>query len=302
VYKTLIILSFLLFQTGLAFCQSDNVNVKGRFNTDSVRLGEPIEYILSVKYPSELQVLLPDSTYNFAPFEYQKKILFATRTKNNISTDSIVYILNTFEIDSIQTLTLPVYVTHNKDCTQYFSNTDSVLFTSLVKQMPDSVSAEQLPLKINTAYNPVSWLFNYPLFSIIIGILIVLAVATWLIFGKRIKRYLKVKRLNKKHLAFLQDFDNTVEKLKAGFSPEHAEQTLVVWKRYMEELLNAPYTKATTRELKEIEKNENLNLSLSIIDRSIYGRIAPDSIDSFQFLKEFSQLKYTNKLEEIKHG
>ena len=70
----------------------------------------------------------------------------------------------------------------------------------------------------------------------------------------------------------------------------------------MEDLITRPYTKSTTRELKAIEKNEELISALQVIDRSIYGRIPPDTLDSFLNLKEFSQAQFNKKLEELKHG
>ncbi len=113
-------------------------------------------------------------------------------------------------------------------------------------------------MKTNTAYNPVSWLFNYPVFSIIAGVLIVISILVWLIFGKKIKRHFTLKRLTKKHHEFINNFDSAVEKLKSGFTPESAETSVLIWKKYMEDLVTKPYTKSTTRELKEIENNETL--------------------------------------------
>lgn len=299
--KRIIILLILAAHLSLAFGQSDKIRVQGKFNTDSVRLGEPIEYHLIVKYPKDLQILLPDSTFNFSPFEYQKKRFFSTHTENNVSTDSVLYILSTFEIDNIQTLALPAYVVQAGDCIVYESNIDTVFFSQLIKQMPDSLSAEQLPLKTNTAYNPVNWLFNYPLFSIIAGVLLAILLITWLAFGKKVKRYFRLKRMNKRHEEFIRDFDAVFEKLKSGFSPEYAERTVVLWKGYMEQLLARPYTKFTSPELHEVERDEKLKISLSTIDKSIYGFAPPDSLDSFLILKEFSHTQYTKKLEEIKH-
>jgi len=83
-----------------------------------------------------LNILFPDSTFSFAPFELQKKIYFPTSTKNGISRDSVIYYLATYEVDSIQTLKLPVYVVNPMDCTAVFSNTDSVFFQNLVKAIP----------------------------------------------------------------------------------------------------------------------------------------------------------------------
>lgn len=282
--------------------QAQELRVVGRFKTDSVKLGEPIEYYVTTTYPSQWQVLLPDSTFSFTPFDFLEKVYFPTRTINDISKDSVLYVLNTFEIDSIQTLKIPAFVVLPNDCTAYESNTDTVFFKHLVRQVPDSLSVEQLPLKTNTAYNAVSWLFNYPVFSIVAGVLLLISLLVWLFFGKKIKRHFTLKRLTKNHHEFLQRFDSAIEKLKSGFTPESAEHSVLIWKQYMEDLITRPYTKSTTRELKAIEKNENLISALQVIDRSIYGRIPPDSLDSFLNLKEFSQLQFNKKLEELKHG
>lgn len=294
------ILFLFITSTFTSFAQE--VSVRGQFKTDSVKLGEPIEYYLIAKYPSQWQVLLPDSTFSFAPFDFQKKVYFPTRTINNQSTDSVLYILSTYEIDSIQTLKIPAFVVLPNDCTSYESNIDTVFFKRLVSHVPDSVSAEQLPLKTNTAYNAVNWLFNYPVASIIIGALLIISILVWIIFGKKIKRHFTLKRLTKNHLEFIRNFESSVERLESGFTPESAERSVIIWKKYMEDLVTRPYTKSTTRELKEIENNETLIGALRVIDRSIYGRIPPDTLDSFLNLKEFSQSQFNKKLEELKHG
>ncbi len=295
------LLSILFFLVTIA-AQAQEMRVVGQFKADSVKLGEPIEYYVTTRYPSQWQVLLPDSTFSFAPFDFQKKIYYPTSTSHDISTDSVLYVLTTFEIDSIQTLKIPAFVVLPNDCTIYESNVDTVFFKHLVSQVPDSLSAEQLPLKTNTAYNAVSWLFNYPVFSIIVAALLLVSALVWLMFGKKIKRHFTLKRLTKNHHDFIIRFDSAIEKLKDGFTPESAERSVLIWKQYMEDLITRPYTKSTTRELKAIEKNEDLISALQVIDRSIYGRIPPDTLDSFLNLKEFSQEQFNKKLEELKHG
>jgi hypothetical protein len=282
--------------------QAQQMTVTGQFKTDSVKLGEPIEYYMTAKYPSQWQVLFPDSTFSFAPFDFQKKKYFATRTINNQSTDSVVYVLATYEIDSLQTLKLPAFVVLPNDCTVYESNIDTVFFKHLVDNVPDSLAAEQLPLKTNTAYSPVSWLFNYPVLSIVVGVLVLVLILVWVLFGKRIKKHFTLKRLTKRHQEFISAFDTATERMKGTFTPESAERSVLIWKKYMEELLTKPYTKSTTRELKEIEKDEKLASALHVIDRSIYGSIPPGSLDSFLNLKEFSQLQFNKKMEELRYG
>jgi len=296
------VLISILILSGTLAVKAQEVSVVAHFSSDSIKLGEPIGFAVSTQYPSTLQVLLPDSTYSFAPFEFQKKIYYPTHTKNGISKDSVLYLLSTYEIDSIQILKIPAFVVMPNDCTLYESNLDTVYFKRLVDHLPDSLKAEELPLKTNTNYNPVSWLFNYPVFSIIAGALIAMAMLAWLLFGKKIKRYFTIKRLTKNHYEFIIHFDTAIEKLKSSFTPEYAEQSILVWKNYMEELVTKPYTKSTTRELKEIEKNEMLVNALHVIDQSIYGRIPPETLDSFLNLKDFSQLQFNKKIEALKHG
>ncbi len=296
-YPTLICL--LLLINHISFSQE--VLVKGRFESDTVKLGKPIDYYLTVTYPKNTSVLFPDSTFSFAPFEFQKKSFFITKTKNDVSYDSVIYTLTTFEIDSIQMLALPVFQLQQKDCVIFYSGVDTVFFKKMVGAVPDSLAISQLPLKTNTAYNPVNWLLNYPLGLIISGVLLVVLVVIWILFGKRIKRYFAVKRLTKSHSAFIGKFEQSVEGLKNSFTPELAESAVAIWKKYMEELSSRPYTKFTSREIREAEKGE-LGPALYSVDRMIYGRMVPETFDSFQELKAFTQNKFNQKLEEVKHG
>src|SRR5882757_4821289 len=79
----------LLFSS--VYAQEIKINVQAKFSGDSVKIGKPIEFYLSARYPENLNILFPDSTFSFAPFELQKKIYFPTETKNGISRDSVVY-------------------------------------------------------------------------------------------------------------------------------------------------------------------------------------------------------------------
>ncbi len=282
-------------------CISQEIQVKGHFEGDTVKLGQPIQFHLTATYPRSVQVLFPDSTFSFAPFEFQKKKFFTTKTENGISYDSVIYTLSTYEIDSLQRLALPVFQLQKKDCVVYYSETDTVFFKKLVNAVPDSLAINQLPLKTNTAYSPVNWLLNYPLALIIGGSLLLIAIIVWIIFGKRIRKYFTVKQLTRSHVAFMNRFEQSVEKVKSSFSPELAESSVLIWKKYMEELSAKPYTKYTSREIRETE-NDELGQTLHSVDRMVYGRISPETFDSFQQLKDFTQNRFNQKIEEVKHG
>jgi len=291
----------ILFITLCSVGYSQGVKVTGHFEGDTVKLGQPIQFYLTATYPQTYQVLFPDSTFSFAPFEFQKKIYFQTKTVSGFSYDSVIYTLATYEIEKIQTLALPVFQLQKKDSLTYLTETDTVFFKELVGAIPDSLAISQLPLKTNTAYSPVNWLLNYPLLLLGGAILLVLAMVGWLVFGKRIRKYFTLKRLVKSHELFLSRFDEGVEKLKAGFSPEVAESSVTIWKKYMEELSSRPYTKFTSREIREQESSE-LGQPLRSVDRMIYGRLAPETYDSFHQLKEFTKNQFNQKVEEVKHG
>jgi hypothetical protein len=42
---------------------------RGKFLEDSIRIGEPVRFILSFKYPMDFEVIFPDFLYDFSPFE-----------------------------------------------------------------------------------------------------------------------------------------------------------------------------------------------------------------------------------------
>lgn len=285
---------YILFFT----LQAQEIKVHAKFNSDSVKIGKPLEFYLSARYPENVNILFPDSTFSFAPFELQKKTYFPTQTKNGVSKDSVVYTLASYEVDSIQALRLPVFVVNKMDCTQVFSNIDSVYFQNLVKAIPDSLTTEKLPLKTNTNYLGVRWQLNYILFSIAGGILLITLILVWAIFGKRIRNYFRLKKLARGYESFRAQFDASVHKLKNEFSPKNAEQSLFIWKKYMEELSRIPYTKYTTREIKQVFAGNEINLTLSAIDRMVYGQVALESVDSFQSLKSEAEKLFRQKSSE----
>jgi len=291
---------FLLLISLLSHAQE--VKVRGEFHADSIKIGIPFPYSLSATYPKDKNVVFPDSTYSFDPFEIDHKTYFPTRTTGDISYDSVVYFLTSFEIDTVQRLTLPVFIVNRADCTSVYARIDSVFLQQMVKQVPDSVSMDQLPLKTNTAYQAVSWLLNYPLLLIVIGVVIVAVVAVWLIFGKRIKKYFKLKKLKKSYHQFMNEFGNAISALENNYSNHEAESTLLMWKKYMEQLQSRPYTKYTTKEIFNMVRNEKLANALKQIDRTIYREGQKLEKAPLLELQQYTEKKFQDKLEEVRNG
>ena len=280
---------------------AQDVNVKGGFLSDSLKIGQETAFYLSARYPSHLNILFPDSTFNFSPFEYQKRKYFVTKTSNGISVDSAVYYFTTFEVDRTQFLDLPVYVIQPQDCTIYESPQDSVLITQLVSQVPDSLTADKLPLRMNTTYQKVFFDFNFWLLLIVVGALMVVAALIWIFFGKKINKYLKAKKLQKNHSQFLRTYDNIVGQVKSTFSAMTTETALSLWKKYMEQLEAHPFTKLTTSETMKLIKDDHLKNDLHTIDTAIYG-YNNQVIEALERLKAFADQRFSKKLEDVMHG
>lgn len=294
-------LLILTFCFSILTATAQEIKVSGGFMKDSIRIGESVGYYLSAAYPQSLTVLFPDSTFSFAPFEFSSKKIFPTNTVNGTSRDSVVYYLTTFEIDKVQVLDLPVFVTSARDCTAYQPSPDSIYLVELVPNPPDSVKAQNLPLKTNTLYEKVFKQFNYIIALIAGGVLLILAIFTWIVFGKRIIKYFRMKKLKQGHLKFLHAFTGQFEQLATVFSRERAEATVSIWKKYLEHLEQKPYTKLTTRETIALEGDERLGSNLQMIDRAIYGNQAHVH-ESFEELKKFAEERFLKKLEEVKNG
>lgn len=284
-----------------SFAQETEVEVHGGFLSDSLKIGDETAYFLSARYSSKLTILFPDSSHAFVPFEYQRKTYFLTETTNGVSKDSAVYYLTTFEVDRVQRLSLPVYVVHDRDCTVMQPAADSVLITQFVAQVPDTVAVQELPLKMNTAYQKVFYNFNFWLVMIIVTALLVVAILVWVIFGKKIRRYFLSRRLQKNHASFMETYNRFLAQLQSTFSGPATESAVAVWKTYMEQLEARPYTKLTTRETVTLLKEPSISEDLGRIDRAIYGRDTT-VIQPLENLKDFADQQFKRKLKEVQHG
>jgi hypothetical protein len=302
VFKLRFIAFVLFIVPSLAFAQEPSqVQVRSRFLADTLKIGEKVPFAVTAKYPRKVNILYPDSLYSFNPFELESKQYFPTRTVDSLSYDSVVYYITSYEIDSIQMFRMPVYVLQGSDCTMVFGAADSIILKEFVKTVPDSVAANQLPLKTNTSYLNVSWLFNYPIAVYIAAGLVIIAVVVWIVFGKRIRRYFILQRLTKNHADFLNRFAEAMNQLQSDFTSLKAENALVIWKKYMEGLDQKPYTRYSSKEILRMLNEGNLATALRSIDRMVYGGRAADA-HVFDELREVSRSHYDDKISKLKNG
>ncbi|MEP3387963.1 MAG: hypothetical protein ABJO02_07240 [Reichenbachiella sp.] len=289
----------ILFSLVFSFNYAQEIAPFGKFLKDSIMVGEEVQYSLSVKYPLDWQLVFPDSTFNFEPFEYYTKSYFPTRTDSTHAFDSAVYTIASFEVDLVQKLQLPVYLLNGNDSTIILANTDSIFLKELVTVMPDS-----LKFKENVTYQAVEYAFNYPYLMIGLGILLVLLIGTYFLFGNSIRKKIKLYRMRKAYEKFSMEFERGIIRIKQSeTNAELIEQILVTWKKYMEKLEDRPFTKYTSKEILKVGFEKELKTVLQTIDRSIYGAIGDDEMHkNFEALEDFTLERYQHKIKEVKHG
>lgn len=283
----------------MASLHAQNIEPKGFFVQDSMKLGEEIEFSLSIAYPKDWQVVLPDSNFNFSPFEFSKKIYAPTRLDSTWAIDSVTYTLSSFEIDPVQSLQLPVYVVKGKDSIEILSNMDSIVFHELIQQVPDTVV-----LKQNLAFKELDYQLNYWYLSIGGVILILILVGIYYFFGSQIYARYKLYLLNRDYKKFMLQFDEGAKKVKADQDNTHAIEAMVfLWKQFMERMENRPFTKYTSKEIVAAGYGDGLKSVLQKIDSAIYGRLAVEDIyKNLDALSHFTTERFERKREEVKNG
>lgn len=274
---------------------------KGKFLSDSVRIGLPVQYALSYRHKATADVFFPDSAYNFSPFEMVKREYFNTVTNQHGSLDSVVYTLISFEVTPIQELSLPVYVRAKRDCTRVFAPMDYVILSSIIKP---NVNIDTLSLKKDTRFIPIAQQVNFPLiFLIIIGLLLIIGMVFWF-FGKPIRRQIRLFNFKRRY----DDFRKLFQRLSRGTEDakrrlENIEKAVVLWKKYIERIENKPFTTFTTKEILDNLKDNRLSDALREIDATVYGGVySNQTIASLQVLQELAEGLYHERRIEMGLG
>ncbi|RED97514.1 hypothetical protein [Marinoscillum furvescens] len=278
---------------------AQQLSIKGGFIEDSLRIGEDIHYYLTASYPASLEILLPDTTYDFRPFEFSDKTFFPSQTDGNMVYDSAIYVLQSYEIDAVQYLSLPGFVLNEGgDSTKIEVKPDSIYFSEMAPVVTDTTR-----LKTNMAYQDVSKEVNTPLIGIIAAVLGLIGVLVWVLFGKKIQKALKLRRLKKEYTRFSEQLTLNIRQLKEKPEQRLAERTVALWKGFLERMESKPFTKLTTREIMAMEYTQELKEVLKNIDRCIYGGHADANLyKEFQAIEDFTQHRYSVVTDHIKNS
>lgn len=248
----------ILFWTSIASGQeAPQLN----FLQDSIAIGKPFSLSLTYKHPKDQDVFFPKSPNLFTGFELIQVIPLETNTSHEISTDSVIYTLKSFEVNGVQTLQLPLWQILNGDSLQLMSNVDTVFMKS---NIADSLLAKA-EFKFRQGLIPNTQKINYSLifrwFLIVLG-----SVAFFLLFlRKPIERQYRKWKFNKRHYDFTQQFRKSMK------AAENLPNSVELWKKHMEWLDGKPYTTLSSSEITKQSGDERLGEALKEIDASIYG-------------------------------
>ncbi|MBC5991491.1 hypothetical protein [Pontibacter cellulosilyticus] len=274
----------------------------GGFAQDTAKLGQLLQYSLVHQHPATQEVILPDSNYNFTPFEFVAKTYFPTTTKAGISTDSAVYTLRTFETIPVQQLALPVYILQGADTIQVFATADAVQVQQLVSKVQ-----EPLSIKDNTKLAVVEQRFNWPMMLVYIVAGLVFASLIWFVFGQAIIRKYKLYRLRKDHLYFASRYNSHLDRFVKSGSSQSMEKAVSLWKNYLTKLERSAINSFTTKEIVEYYNDDEIvNTALRTCDKAIYGNVAAEADtetkQALGMLRRFAKGRYKTQRELIRNA
>ena len=267
---------------------------QGRFLRPTARIGEIIEYELSYRHAPGLNVVFPDSTANYAPFEYVGKTYRPTSTRRGVSLDQTIYRLRTFAMDSVQRLQLPVTILRGRDTLLLPSTTAAV---RLVRVVPPQAPGTTPALRQNTTLLPVKPAFNYPYWLAGAALLLLGLGGAAFLFGRRWRQRYHLYKLRKNHLYFLAQYARHVERFTLSRSLINMERAITLWKNYLTNLENNTINSLTTREIvAHYENDADVRLALRLADRVIYGnQFSEDDTETdlaFDLLRRFAERRY----------
>ncbi|MHA4737251.1 hypothetical protein [Dyadobacter sp. MSC1_007] len=290
------------FQTAFCLCLgglllshnalAQRIKPTGVFLTDSIEVGKPVYFSLSVRHKPETEVFFPDSTFDFSPFEIISKRSFISSTDQRGSLDSAVYHLVSFDVSRMQQLRLPVFVFQKKDCTAVFTQPDSVF---LVKS--NRVDLKKKPvLAEETGLAPLSREFNFSVLIGSIALIIGVVGSIYWVFGHDIYKQWQLLKLQRRHLEYVRSFNRLMRSAREKNNIKDAEKAIIIWKNYLERLEKKPFATYTTREIMDNMPDDELAEALKNMDSIVYGQGKTGNMDVYlEVLKTGATRLYRRK-------
>ena len=175
---------------------SQEIDYKIFFLDKDIKIGDSIKLVSLIQYPKEIELIQPDSSYQFFPFTFIKKENFPSKLNHELIFDSTIYFLRSFEIDSTQFIKLNSFILKGKDSLEISSNFDTVYFQSLVKNIDQNI-------KNNLSYNNILSILNTYRLTLYAITFILSILILYFIFRKKIIIYFRKRRVLKNYNLFI---------------------------------------------------------------------------------------------------
>ena len=292
-----LILSLLILQS-IYSINAQKIEYKSYFIKENKTIGDTIYFISTINYPKNIEIIQPDSSNDYKTFEYIDKLIFPSLKIKDRVLDSTIYLLRTFNTDTIQSLKLSSYIINNNDSLKITSTEDNLIISNQIKKIDES-----LKVKYNTILSKINKLINYKYVTYIIAIILLIIGLTYILFGKRIVIFFKIHRLKKAFKSFETKFQKQQMIYKKEKSKNEIEKLLVIWKVFMEFISNKTYLSSTTKEIKKFNSNKKIISSLKEFDKNIYSP-NKNILESKDINNLFNEAKhnFNVKLKNIKNG
>ncbi|TGE18596.1 hypothetical protein [Hymenobacter elongatus] len=266
---------------------------RSRFMRPTTRVGDSIDYELSYVHAPGLEVIFPDSTAEFKPFEYVGKTYYPTRTRRGQSLDRTIYHLRTFALDSVQRLSLPVTILRGNDTVTVPSTAASLRLRRTAPALSGAVPV----LRQNTVLLPVPARFNYPYWLAGTGLLALALGGIFISFRRTLRRRYQLYKLRKNHVYFLAQYARHIERFALSRSLTNMERAITLWKNYLTGLEDNTINSLTTKEIvAHYENDQDINTALRIADQVIYGNQfneeEAETDLAFELLRTFAERRY----------
>ena len=290
-------LSLLILQSSYSL-NAQKIEYKGYFIKENKTIGDTIYFISTINYPKNIEIIQPDSSNDYKTFEYIDKLIFPSLKIDDRILDSTIYLLRTFNTDTIQSLKLSSYIINNNDSLKITSTEDNLIISNQIQKIDQS-----LKVKYNTILSKINKLINYKYVTYIIAVILLIIGLTYILFGKKIIIFFKIHRLKKAFKSFENKFEKQQIIYKKEKSKNEIEKLLIIWKVFMEFISNKTYLSSTTKEIKKFNNNKKIITSLKEFDKNIYSP-NKNTLKSKDINNVFNEAKhnFNVKLKNTKNG
>lgn len=262
-------------------------------STDSIYVGEPFSATIETIHERKDKLLFPDTTWDFSPFEIISKSWLPTDISDSSLTDYAIYELRTFELDSAQTLQLPVFRIIGEDTLPFYSNADTLHLKFAIDTLPQVIE-----LKENTAFVKPTLPVEQIIASLASVVAILIITVLWVLFGKKIIAATRAYFIRRKFSKFEEKFQSTFNLIQEDKTKTN--ELVKVWKNFNEDITGKSFSAMTTKDLLQTFENQDLQIALNNLDKTIYGNKPLNNIEGhYETLKQFAFDQSEERVKEV---